>query len=218
MFTGIVEEVGTVQHTVPGLGGLRMDIEASAVLGGTRPGDSISVGGVCLTVEKVTDRMFTAFLSRETLEKTTLGKARTGDQVNLERAMAMGGRFGGHLVSGHAEAKGQISELEKEGEAFRLVVTCPEDFAPYIVPKGSVSVDGVSLTIVEDLGQAFSVSMIPETFEKTTFRLKRPGNFVNLEPDLILKYVISVVRNLTAGKSGGSITIDKLIEAGFITE
>jgi len=218
MFTGIVEEIGSIQRAEQKSGGMRLDVTASAVLEGTRPGDSISVNGVCLTVERVVGAVFTAFLSTETVEMTTLGDAGTGYQVNLERAMAFGGRVGGHLVSGHVEGKGQIRELKKDGEGYQLVVSCPSEFSPYIVPKGSVSVDGVSLTIVEDLGQAFSVAMIPETFETTTFRLKTPGNFVNLEPDLILKYVMSVVRNLAADKSGGSITIDKLRDSGFITD
>ncbi len=218
MFTGIVEEIGSVQRTEIRSGGLRMDVGATVVLEGTRPGDSISVNGVCLTVERVAGGVFTAFLSSETLERTTLGDAGAGYQVNLERALAFGARLGGHLVSGHVEAKGQIRELRKDGESFQLVVSCPPEFAPYVVPKGSVSVDGVSLTIVEDMGRAFSVSLIPETFEKTTFRLKTPGNFVNLEPDLILKYVTSVVRNLTADTSGGSINIEKLREAGFIAD
>jgi len=195
-----------------------MDVEASVVLEGTKPGDSISVNGVCLTVEKVAGDVFTAFLSSETVEKTTFGDVGAGYKVNLERALSLGGRLGGHLVSGHVETKGQIRELRKDGEGYQLVVTCPSEFAPYIVPKGSVSVDGVSLTIVEDMGKTFSVSLIPETFEKTTFRLKTPGNFVNLEPDLILKYVMSVVRNLTNKTSGESITIDKLRESGFITD
>ncbi|MCJ7500592.1 riboflavin synthase, partial [bacterium] len=150
--------------------------------------------------------------------RTTLGDAVIGFQVNLERALVLGGRLGGHLVSGHVEAKGQIRELRKDGEVYHLVISCPSEFAPYVVPKGSVSVDGVSLTIVEGMGEVFSVAMIPETFEKTTFRLKTPGNFVNLEPDLILKYVMSVVRNLTAGTNSETITIDKLIEAGFIAD
>ena len=218
MFTGIVEEVGSIQRVDPRSGGIRIVVSASAVLEGTKAGDSISVGGVCLTVERVTNTSFTAFLSRESLERTVLGGAGAGYMVNLERALAMGDRLGGHLVSGHVEAKGRIRELREEGEGYQLVVTCPPDFTPYIVPKGSVSVDGVSLTIVEDLGQAFSVSVIPETFEKTTFRLKTPGDFVNLEPDLILKYVTSVVRNLTADKKDRSITMDKLIQSGFITE
>ncbi|MDF1524683.1 MAG: riboflavin synthase [bacterium] len=218
MFTGIVEEIGSVRRTELRSGGLRIDVEGSAVLEGTRPGDSISVNGVCLTVEKVTGSVFTAFLSSETMEKTTLGDAVIGFRVNLERALVLGGRLGGHLVSGHVETKGQIRELRKDGEAYHLVISCPSEFAPYVVPKGSVSVDGVSLTIVEGMGEVFSVAMIPETFEKTTFRLKTPGNFVNLEPDLILKYVMSVVRNLTAEASSETITIDKLIEAGFIAD
>lgn len=218
MFTGIVEEIGSVQRTESRSGGMRVYVAASLVLEGTRPGDSILVNGVCLTVENITGDVFTAFLSTETLEKTTLEGAGAGYQVNLERALAFGGRLGGHLVSGHVEARGQIRELKKDGEGYQLVVSYPSHFRPYIVQKGSISVDGVSLTIVEDLGQDFSVSMIPETFEKTTFRLKTAGNFVNLEPDLILKYVMSVVRNLTAGSNEESLTLDKLRDSGFITE
>lgn len=218
MFTGIVEEVGRVQRTEVRPGGMRMDVEAAAVLEGTKTGDSIAVNGVCLTVEKITRNAFTAFLSSETLGKTTLGDAGAGYQVNLERAMALGDRLGGHLVSGHVEAKGKIRELRKDGDGYNLIVSCPPEFKHYVVEKGSVSVDGVSLTIVADLGQAFSVSVIPETFEKTTFPLKTAGNFVNLEPDLILKYVMSVVRNLTADRSGGTITTDKLRNAGFIAD
>jgi riboflavin synthase len=218
MFTGIVEEIGSIQRTETRSGGLRMDVAASVVLDGTKPGDSISVSGVCLTVERVASGLFSAFLSTETVEKTTLGDAGIGQPVNLERALTLGDRLGGHLVSGHVEAKGQIRELKKEGEAYRLVVSFTRDFAAYVVKKGSVSVDGVSLTIVEDLGQEFSVSMIPETFEKTTFRLKRPGNFVNLEPDLILKYVMSVVREFTEDPNGGSLTMEKLRNSGFVTD
>ena len=218
MFTGIVEEIGTIKRTETRPGGLRMDVEASLVLEGTVPGDSISVSGVCLTVEKVTKNSFTAFLSSETLTMSTLSAAGSGFRVNLERALALGDRLGGHLVSGHVEAKGQILDLKKDGEGYALAITCPPEFAPYIVSKGSVSVDGVSLTIVEGKDLVFTVSIIPETFEKTTFRLKTPGNFVNLEPDLILKYVMSVFRNLTADKNTGSLTIDTLRDSGFITD
>ena len=218
MFTGIVEETGTVKRTEKRPGGMRLDVGANVVLDGTMPGDSISVNGVCLTVEKLTEGTFTAFLSSETLLTTTLAEASAGLRVNLERALALGGRLGGHLVSGHVEAKGEIRELREEGEGYVLKVSCPPEFSPYIVPKGSVSVDGVSLTIVEGKGQDFTVSMIPETFEKTTFPLKTPGNFVNLEPDLILKYVMSVVRNLAADSNDGSLTMDKLKESGFIAD
>lgn len=218
MFTGIVEEVGSVRRTQSVPGGRRIKVEASTVLEGTSTGDSILVDGVCLTVEKIEKGAFTAFLSAETMEKTTLRDVASGHRINLERALALGDRLGGHLVSGHVETRGRILELKKEGEGFSLVVSCPAEFSPYVVPKGSVSVDGVSLTIVDDLGGAFNVSMIPETFEKTTFRLKTAGNFVNLEPDLILKYVMSVIRNLTAGTNDGSITIEKLVKSGFITD
>jgi riboflavin synthase len=218
MFTGIVEEIGTVKRTEARPGGLRMDVGATVILEGTRPGHSISVNGVCLTVEKITETYFTVFLSSETLALSTFGGAAAGLQVNLERALSLGDRLGGHLVSGHVETRGQILELKKEGEGYMLAIACPPEFAPYIVPKGSISVDGVSLTIVDGKDQYFSVSMIPETFEKTTFRLKTPGNFVNLEPDLILKYVMSVVRKLTVDENAGSLTIDKLKESGFITD
>lgn len=218
MFTGIVEETGFIQDTETRAGGLGVRVAASKVLEGTNPGDSISVNGVCLTVEKIMDGAFTAFLSSETLVRTTFKEIGTGFQVNLERALVLGGRVGGHLVSGHVEAKGQIRELRKEGEGYKLVVACPPEFETYIVSKGSISVDGVSLTIVEDMGRDFSVSIIPETFEKTTFRLKTAGNFVNLEPDLILKYVMSAVRNLREDKGSGTLTVDKLRDSGFIAE
>jgi riboflavin synthase len=218
MFTGIVEETGFIHRVETMSGGLRLLISASRVLEATRPGDSILVDGVCLTVEKTTEDHFAAFLSPESMTRTTLGEAGAGYPVNLERALSFGDRFGGHLVSGHVEGKGRIRELRKEGEGYYLAVDCPSTFAPYIVTKGSVSVDGVSLTIVEDLGEAFSVSMIPETFEKTTFRLKTPGNFVNLEPDLILKYVMSAVRNLTADAKSGSLSIESLRKAGFLAD
>jgi len=218
MFTGIVEEVGKVTRVEMRAGGMRVQVKASTVLEGTKPGDSILVDGICLTVEDLSDQMFRAFLSAETLTKTTFGDVKTGRMVNLERSLALGDRLGGHLVSGHVEARGRIRDLNKDGETYLLTVSVPGEFAPYVAPKGSVSVDGVSLTIAEGTQGAFTVSLIPETFEKTTFPLKTTGDFVNLEPDLILKYVMSVIRNLTAEAKGGSITIDKLLESGFITD
>ena len=218
MFTGIVEEVGVVGRLQKGAQGMRLQVEASLVTEGTGHGDSICVSGVCLTVEEVDKRGFTAFLSPETTRTTTLGDIATGGAVNLERALTLGGRLGGHLVSGHVECRGRIRELLRQGEAYNLIVEYPQEFAPFVVPRGSVSVDGVSLTIVRGLGSAFSVAMIPETFEKTTFRLKTPGDYVNLEPDLILKYVISAVRDLTMDDKTATLTLEKLREAGFITD
>ncbi len=218
MFTGIVEETGILERLDTAAGGARVGIIADTVLEGTRVGDSIAVDGVCLTVEKVSGSLFTAFLSSETLARTTFGRARPGDHVNLERALALGDRLGGHLVSGHVESTGTVREMRETGEGRLLVVSCPPEFVPFAVTKGSVSVHGISLTIAGVEGDRFSVAVIPETFEKTTFRLKRPGDFVNLEPDLILKYVTSAVRNLTDGGGDSSITLAKLRESGFFAD
>ncbi len=195
-----------------------MVIEAAVVLGGTVPGHSIAVNGVCLTVEKMVPGGFSTFLSRETIEKTTFPRGRPGDRVNLERALALGDRLGGHFVSGHVEATGRIEELRREGEGYLLTVSGPTGFAPYLVSKGSVAVDGVSLTIVDAREGRFSVALIPETFEKTTFRLKTMGDFVNLEPDLFLKYVMSAVRQLVKPGETGGITWDNLQKSGFLTD
>lgn len=218
MFTGIIEETGRVSRIEQRSGGARMEIEAVLVLEGTKPGHSLAVNGVCLTVEITASGRFSTFLSGETLERTTLSSVRPGDDVNLERALAFGGRLGGHLVSGHVEATGRIEGLKKDGENYLLEVSSPPEFEPFLIDKGSIAVDGVSLTIVEVRGGRFTVALIPETFEKTTFRLKTPGNFVNLEPDLILKYVMSAVRHLVEHGETGSITMEKLKDAGFITD
>jgi riboflavin synthase len=218
VFTGIVEETGRLGRIEHRSGGVRMEIEALAVLDGTGPGHSISVNGVCLTVEKVTAGRFSAFLSRETTEKTTFREARPGDPVNLERALAFGGRLGGHLVSGHVEAVGRIEALDVEGEAYSLAVSVPPAFSQYLVPKGSIAIDGVSLTIVDVIQRNLTVALIPETFEKTTFRLKTPGDFVNLEPDMIIKYVMSAVRQIVNPEEGDSFTMEKLRKSGFIAD
>lgn len=218
MFTGIIEETGTVKRMDSVAGGARIEVSAAGVLSGTKIGDSIAVDGVCLTVEKLSPGSFSAFLSDETVSKTTFSHTRGGDHVNLERALAMGDRFGGHMVSGHVEYLGKVYEIRKAGEGYHLSVSCPAKFMPFVVIKGSVSVHGVSLTISEVEKQAFSVAVIPETFEKTSFRLKRPGDFVNLEPDLILKYVMSAVRNLTGDGEERSITLDSLRTSGFLAD
>ena len=218
MFTGIVEETGRISRIEQGAGGSRLEIAASLVLDGTVLGHSIAVNGVCLTVDKTVPGGFSTFLSRETVEKTTFSSAKSGDQVNLERALVFGGRLGGHLVSGHVEATGRIDELKKEGESYLLALSVSADFASYLVAKGSVAVEGVSLTIVDAGEGRFTVALIPETFEKTTFRLKTTGDFVNLEPDLILKYVMSAVRQLVSSGEPEGITLEKLKSSGFITD
>lgn len=218
MFTGIVEEVGKIASIQRVEGGCRMNVEALLVLEGTRPGDSICLDGVCLTVEKLSHRHFVCFASEETLGTTTLDAARVGGEVNLERALAFGDRLGGHLVSGHVEALGNVLSVHRRGESISLVVGFPREFEPFAVRKGSVAVDGISLTMSGCQRGRFEVAVIPETFEKTTLRLKREGDSVNLEPDLILKYVRSAVESLTGSENGSGLTLEKLIKSGFTAD
>ncbi|TNF47328.1 riboflavin synthase [bacterium] len=218
MFTGIIEEIGKVTKIQRVEGGCRLDVEACLVLEGTKPGDSISVDGVCLTVEDLDDIRFVCFASTETLEVTTLRTLRSGQEINLERALAFGDRIGGHLVSGHVETIGTVLAMDRHGESFSLVVGFPGNFAAFVVQKGSVAVDGISLTISDCEENRFEVAVIPETFEKTTLRLKRQGDSVNLEPDLILKYVRSAIESITGSESGSGLTLEKLIKSGFLAD
>ncbi len=216
MFTGIVEEIGKIESIVRAGGGLRMRVAAKVVLGGTKQGDSIAVDGVCLTVEERADGYFDCFVSTETLEVSTMAQIRSGSEVNLERALAVGGRIGGHFMQGHVEAVGSLHSVQRTGEVYVFIFSFPEDFKQYVVSKGSVAVDGVSLTIADLRSDNFSVSVIPETYDNTTLRLKRVGDSVNLEPDLILKYVRTSVEALLAHKGEEGITMEKLINSGFI--
>lgn len=189
MFTGIVEELGTVEALERQSDAVRLTVRATTVLEDTGLGDSISVNGCCLTVAERTDSSWTADVMAETLAKTGLGSLAAGDRVNLERAVTAGTRLGGHLVQGHVDALGQVARREP-GEHWDVVtVSMPRDLAPYLVDKGSVTVDGVSLTVVEARDGEFTVSLIPETLRRTTLGFREPGDAVNLEVDVIGKYV-----------------------------
>ena len=189
MFTGIVEELGTVAR-VEDLGdALRLTVAARRVLEDVHLGDSISVNGCCLTVVSTGDGAWTADVMRETLDKTSLGGVRPGDRVNLERAVTAGTRLGGHLVQGHVDAVGEILR-RRPSEHWEVVeVALPPGLAAYVVDKGSITVDGVSLTVVSVGADRFTVSLIPETLARTTLGLKQPGALVNLEVDVVAKYV-----------------------------
>jgi riboflavin synthase len=189
MFTGLIEELGVVQALERGLQSATMTILARRVIKGMTVGDSVTVSGVCLTVVRLTDNGFVVEVSPETLRVTTLGGLGGGDGVNLERAMRLGDRVGGHLVSGHVEAVGRIVGRAPEGNAILLTVEAPREVLRYCVGKGSVTIDGVSLTINALTDKTFSVAIIPHTATATTLGLKPPGSPVNLEPDLIAKYV-----------------------------
>jgi riboflavin synthase len=189
MFTGIVEELGTVVALEPQSDAVRLSVGATTVLEDAALGDSISVNGCCLTVAERTDSTWTADVMAETLAKTGLGALVAGERVNLERAVTAGTRLGGHLVQGHVDAVGRVVRRDP-GEHWDVVtVAMPGDLAPYLVDKGSITVDGVSLTVVEAGDDRFTVSLIPETLRRTTLGFREPGDAVNLEVDVIGKYV-----------------------------
>jgi riboflavin synthase len=189
MFTGIVEELGTVAELEQQSDAVRLTVRAATVLADAELGDSIAVNGCCLTVSERTEHSFTADVMAETLAKTGLGALGTGDRVNLERAVTAGTRLGGHLVQGHVDAVAHVVRRDP-GEHWDVVtVSLPDQLAPYLVDKGSITVDGVSLTVVEVGNDAFTVSLIPETLRRTTLGFREPGDAVNLEVDVIGKYV-----------------------------
>jgi len=189
MFTGIVEELGEVLRVTELTDAARLTVAGPKVTADARHGDSIAVDGVCLTVVEVSDGAFTADVMRETLDRSTLGKLAAGDKVNLERAAALGDRLGGHLVQGHVDGTGTVAAREP-AEHWELVrITMPPTLARYLVVKGSVAVDGVSLTVVDVTEGEFSVSLIPTTLALTTLGHRRPGDPVNLEVDVVAKYV-----------------------------
>jgi riboflavin synthase len=190
MFTGIIEEVGSlIQASDTGSGFTRVQVGAGSILEGITPGASIAVNGVCLTAVAFDGAGFAADLSAETLERTTLGALRPGSLVNLERPMRADGRFGGHFVQGHVDGVGRILAFDREGDNWNLTVEYPATAARYIVEKGSITVDGISLTVAGLLPAAFTVAIIPHTFENTNLRMARPGGTVNLELDVVAKYV-----------------------------
>jgi riboflavin synthase len=189
MFTGIVEELGTVMALEDQGDAVRLSVEAPLVTTDSHLGDSISVNGCCLTVAVRDGEQLTFDMMRETLDKTSLGSLAEGARVNLERAVTPTTRLGGHLVQGHVDGTGALLRRTSSEHWEIIEVSLPPDLARYLVPKGSITVDGVSLTVVEVAADRFSVSLIPETLARTTLGLKQPGDPVNLEVDVIGKYV-----------------------------
>lgn len=189
MFSGIVEETGRVAEVRRGRESLVLVVQARRTLEGTRVGDSVAVDGVCLTVRSLARDTFTADVMHETVRATTLGELRPGDAVNLERALRLGDRIGGHLVTGHVDGVVRVLRRREGEKAIALEVSLPPELAPYVVPKGSVALDGVSLTVARCRDGAFEVALIPHTAAVTTLGGLRPGDRVNLEVDLFGKYV-----------------------------
>ena len=221
MFTGIIEGLGTVSAIASSGPGKRLAIESDFALDQTRIGDSISVSGACLTVVKLHAKRFEVDVSPETLAKTTFGNVKMGDRVNLERAMRLSDRLDGHLVSGHIDGLGTLQHREQIGNAISVTIGASKAITRYMIAKGSVAVDGISLTINSSTDNEFGVSIIPHTAKITTIGIKRLGDPVNIEADMIGKYVERFMTHPRSGESeamsaNSGIDMDFLAKTGFI--
>lgn len=196
MFTGLVEELGTVNRLERSGDAARLSIRARTVLEGTRLGDSIAVSGACLTVVELGGDRFVVDCMPETLSHTTLGQVASGDRVNLERSLALGARLGGHLVLGHVDAVAEILSVRANGSAWEVTVSLPEAVRGCVAPKGSVAIDGISLTVIAVDAGRFRVGIIPHTLKKTTLRDVKAGSRVNVEADVLARYVLQTLRAL----------------------
>ena len=208
MFTGIVEEIGKILFVTKN----RITVEAKTVTEDAKIGDSIAVNGVCLTVTAINSNGFDADVSPETFRVTNLGKLKNGSLVNLERAMPMNGRFGGHIVSGHVDGIGKICLLQKDNEFYNLVIELDEKESKYVVKKGSITINGISLTVAEIDGNIVRVAIIPHTFENTSLKTLKTGDYVNIETDIISKYV---EKFLSTRDNSTGISMEFLRENGF---
>ena len=228
MFTGIIEEKGKITGVRKGAKSSVLTIEGSVIFSDLKLGDSVAVNGVCLTASSISGKTFSADVMHETLDRSGLGSLRPGSNVNLERAMAAGGRFGGHIVSGHVDAMGTITDIRRDDNAVWYTIKAPRDVMKYIVEKGSITIDGISLTVAVVTTDSFKVSIIPHTAKVTTLGERKTGDKVNLENDIIGKYVEkllffgpdadspyqAVSDKKDAGQSSG-LTLEFLKENGF---
>ncbi len=212
MFTGIIEDIGVIANINKMAGRWEISLKTALQPSTIKEGDSISVDGVCLTVTRLSGNIFSVDASLETLQRTTLKDKRTGQKVNLERAMSAESRFGGHLVTGHIDGVGSIAEKRKEGDSVKLVIEVSPSLSRYIVGKGSIAINGISLTVNEQRDNMFTVNIIPYTVSRTTIGEKNLRDAINIETDIIGKYVESF---LTKGKSK-SIDKDMLYRHGYI--
>lgn len=216
MFTGIIEEIGKIKNVKKGIKSCIIEIEASKVIEDVKIGDSIAVNGVCLTVTNITKNGFKADVMAETMRETSLSDTKNGAYVNLERAMKMNGRFGGHIVSGHIDGVGTIVGKIKEDNAVWFEIKTKPEIMKYIADNGSVAVDGISLTVAKISDNSFSVSVIPHTRNKTTILNKNKDDIVNIETDVLCRYIEKLINYENKDKKNKSVmTIDYLMENGF---
>ncbi len=212
MFTGLAEETGRISGLEQKGDGLVLEIKAKEVLRGSNPGDSIAVDGVCLTVVRIDGLRFAVDAVSETLTRTTLAEKRIGCIVNLERAMAANGRFGGHFVQGHVDGTGRIVSIEKRAAGYWLTIDIPENLCDFVIEKGSIAIDGLSLTIAHLENTLISVAIIPHTWAVTSLQEKKTGDKVNIEVDLVAKYINKM---LQPHKKANDLTFDKLADFGY---
>lgn len=221
MFTGLVEEVGTVRRLDRDARGGRLTVQARKVLAGTRLGDSIAVSGACLTVVDLCSDGFTVDCMPETLQRTTLGAVSAGTRVNLERSLALGGRLGGHLVLGHVDAVAEVLSVRQEGVAWVMRFSLPEEVKTCVAGKGSIAIDGISLTVIRVDESGFEVGVIPHTLAETSLKDAKRGTRVNLEADVLARYVQRALQLQNAtpdagADSGGGLTEETLRRLGFV--
>jgi riboflavin synthase len=210
MFTGLIEAVCRINSAMSRAGGIRLQIELNKDV---KPGESVAVNGVCLTVSSIKGNMVEFDVSGQTLANTTLDSLKLGAFVNIERAMSPNDRFGGHFVQGHIDIVGKIKKIEKKGEFWQFSFDIPKEITGCLIPKGSIAVDGVSLTIADVQNQNFSAAIIPTTFENTIFKNYKTGDSVNIETDILCRIIKKQLENILPDKS--NLTVDKLIDLGF---
>lgn len=216
MFTGIIEELGTVISISKNALQSKITIKAEKIFSDLKLGDSVAVNGVCLTASDISGNTFTADVMNETFSRTSLSKLKPKSHVNLERAMAANGRFGGHIVSGHIDGVGVISDVKKDDNAIWYTIAAKSSILKYIVEKGSVAIDGISLTVAKITADNFSVSIIPHTAKETILSEKGIGDEVNLENDIIGKYVEKLIKPEKEMKKESHVTMNFLAENGFL--
>lgn len=217
MFTGLIEEIGMVKRVEESDGGVFLTISSEKVNDNLKIGDSISIDGACQTVTGLANDSFTVFASKITCQVTTLGDFSMGRRVNLERAMPAGARFGGHIVQGHVDIKGKISTITKDTNGIEVEIAIPKDIMKYIAAKGSVSVDGISLTVVSLTEKGFTLYVIPETIKNTTLKDKLMGTEVNIETDILAKYVESMLSSKKENERNNDERLKRtLIDEGYL--
>lgn len=220
MFTGIIEELGTVISLQRGSKSAVLTLKGNLIFDDLKPGDSVAVNGVCLTATNISTNTFKADVMNETFHRSSLGKLKKGDVVNLERAMAANGRFGGHMVAGHVDDVGELAEIRQDDNAVWFTIKAPRKIMKYCIEKGSIALDGISLTIAKLTEDTLSVSMIPHTIKNTNFGYKKPGDLINLENDMVGKYIDKLIhfkeepQDNNEKKSSG-LTMEMLRNAGF---